>query len=42
MYLKNSKAHFGKKISAKLEYLVKIKVKTLFATNVAICALQQE
>ena len=41
MYSKNAEANFGEKMSAKLEYFIKIEIGALFATNVAICALEK-
>ena len=41
MYLKSSEASFGEKTFAKLEYLVGIEVRALFATNIAIHTLQK-
>ena len=41
MCLENIEANFGKKTSAKSEYFMKIKIKALFAINIAIYALQK-
>ena len=39
MCSRSIEANFGEKMSAKSKYSVRMKVKTLFTTNIAICAL---